>query len=68
LPAIVSRLEEEDHNENTGAIEQVGVRVFRLRCGTCAKEYPYSAAAIVETAGPRGREFSGQMVRAAHAC
>lgn len=65
LPAIVSRLEEENRNENM--TEQFGARVFQLRCGTCAREYPYSADAIVEIEGTPGRQFSSEIARAAHA-
>lgn len=64
LPAIISRLEEENDNENSDdATIPFGARVFALRCGICEKEYPYSADEIIEVEGaPRGR-----LAHAAHA-
>jgi hypothetical protein len=80
LPAIISKLEQENQNEANDRTEHFGTPVFTVRCGICEKEYPYSEAGIVEIEGtprPRltrangaralGRRLSGEMARAAHA-
>lgn len=80
LPAIISRLEEENRDEDNADAERQSARVFTLRCGICEKEYPYAATAIIEIEGtprPRltrsngaralGRRLSGEMTRVAHA-
>jgi len=80
LPAIISKLEQENQNETDDGAKYISARVFTLRCGICEKEYPYSEAGIVEIEGtprPRltrangaralGRRLPGEMARAAHA-
>jgi hypothetical protein len=80
LPAIISRLEQENRDENNDGDEHFAGRAFTLRCGICEKEYPYPATAIIEIEGmPRarltransaralGRRLPGEMARAAHA-
>jgi hypothetical protein len=56
LPSIAAQFEAESSNAFRYDPDQSSARTYTLRCGICEKEYPYTAAAVVEFEGaPRAR-------------